>query len=63
MWEDDDVRVMDDRSRNGIHVNGEPVEGRPLVDGDAIAIGRHTLFFLDTTATAAPAATAAAAAE
>jgi pSer/pThr/pTyr-binding forkhead associated (FHA) protein len=57
------VRVLDDRSLNGISVNGRRVEWSPLTDGDEIAIGRHTLFFLDTAAVApavpaTPAATA-----
>jgi pSer/pThr/pTyr-binding forkhead associated (FHA) protein len=46
------VRVLDDRSLNGISVNGRRVEWSPLTDGDEIAIGRHTLFFLDTAAVA-----------
>ena len=44
----DDVRVLDDRSLNGIFVNGRRVEWSPLVDGDEITIGRHAIFFLDT---------------
>jgi pSer/pThr/pTyr-binding forkhead associated (FHA) protein len=42
------VRVLDDRSLNGIYVNGRRVEWSPLADGDEVAIGRHTLYFLDT---------------
>jgi pSer/pThr/pTyr-binding forkhead associated (FHA) protein len=41
------VRVLDDRSLNGVYVNGERVEWAPLTDGDEITIGRHSLFFLD----------------
>ena len=44
----DGVRVLDDRSLNGIFVNGRRVEWSPLADGDEVSIGRHTLFFLDT---------------
>ena len=44
----DGVRVIDDRSLNGILVNGRRVEWAPLSDGDEITIGRHTLFFVDT---------------
>jgi hypothetical protein len=44
----DGVRVLDDRSLNGIFVNGRRVEWSPLTDGDEITIGRHTLFYLDT---------------
>jgi pSer/pThr/pTyr-binding forkhead associated (FHA) protein len=47
------VRVLDDRSLNGIFVNGTRVEWSPLTDGDEITIGRHTLYFLDT-ATVSP---------
>jgi pSer/pThr/pTyr-binding forkhead associated (FHA) protein len=45
----DGVRVLDDRSLNGVYVNGERVEWRALRDGDRIAVGRHTLWFLETT--------------
>jgi pSer/pThr/pTyr-binding forkhead associated (FHA) protein len=41
------VRVLDDRSLNGVYVNGERVEWAPLTDGDEITIGRHSLYFLD----------------
>jgi pSer/pThr/pTyr-binding forkhead associated (FHA) protein len=46
--EEDGVRVLDDRSLNGIEVNGRRVDWSPLTDGDAISIGRHVLYFLDT---------------
>jgi pSer/pThr/pTyr-binding forkhead associated (FHA) protein len=48
------VRVIDDRSLNGILVNGARVEWAPLTDGDEIMVGRHTLFFLDTATVGAP---------
>jgi pSer/pThr/pTyr-binding forkhead associated (FHA) protein len=44
----DGVRVLDDRSLNGVYVNGRRVEWSALRDGDRIAVGRHTLWFLDT---------------
>ena len=44
------VRVLDDRSLNGVYVNGERVEWSPLTDGDEILVGRHAIWFLDTTA-------------
>jgi pSer/pThr/pTyr-binding forkhead associated (FHA) protein len=60
----DGVRVLDDRSLNGVYVNGSRVEWSPLTDGDRIAVGRHTLWFLDTTGVAAaPVATPVAAAD
>jgi len=42
------VRVLDDRSLNGVHLNGERIDFAPLADGDAISVGRHTLYYLDT---------------
>ena len=50
------VRVLDDRSLNGVYVNGERVEWSPLADGDEITIGRHAIYFLEAAAVAAPAA-------
>jgi pSer/pThr/pTyr-binding forkhead associated (FHA) protein len=42
----DGVRVLDDRSLNGVFVNGERVEWRELHDGDEIVVGRYRLTFL-----------------
>ena len=42
----DGVRVLDDRSLNGVFVNGERVEWRALSDGDEVLVGRHRLVFL-----------------
>jgi len=44
----DGIRVVDDRSLNGVFVNGERVEWRMLRDGDELLIGRHRLVFVDT---------------
>jgi hypothetical protein len=44
-----ELRVLDDRSMNGIHVNGEPVEWSPLADGDRLQIGRYTLVVIEST--------------
>lgn len=44
----DGVRVLDDRSLNGVFVNGERVEWRELRDGDEIVVGRYRLQFLVT---------------
>jgi pSer/pThr/pTyr-binding forkhead associated (FHA) protein len=55
------VRVLDDRSLNGIFVNGARVEWSPLTDGDEITIGRHTLYFMDTAAVSPEVAVAPAA--
>ena len=57
--EEGGVRVLDDRSLNGIQVNGRRVEWSPLTDGDELVIGRHALYFLDTAAVAATTAPAA----
>jgi FHA domain/Zinc-ribbon containing domain len=43
----DGLRVLDDRSLNGVFVNGERVEWSTLADGDEIVIGRHHLHFFD----------------
>jgi predicted RNA-binding Zn-ribbon protein involved in translation (DUF1610 family) len=43
----DGLRVLDDRSLNGVFVNGERVEWSTLADADEIVIGRHHLHFLD----------------
>lgn len=48
---EDEVRVLDDRSLNGVFVNGERIEIRALKDGDEIVIGRHRLCFLEAVAT------------
>jgi len=46
----DGLRVLDDRSLNGVFVNGERVEWSTLADGDEIVIGRHRLHFVDVPA-------------
>src|SRR5579875_1439509 len=48
----DGVRVLDDRSLNGVFVNGERVEWRVLEDGDEILVGRHRLTYLCATESA-----------
>ena len=47
--EADAVRVLDDRSLNGVFVNGERVVSQVLSDGDEIVIGRYRLRFADRT--------------
>lgn len=42
----DGVRVLDDRSLNGVFVNGERVEWRALTDGDEILVGRYRLHYV-----------------
>ncbi len=43
---EDELRALDDRSLNGLFVNGEQVEWAPLSDGDELEIGRYRLFVL-----------------
>jgi pSer/pThr/pTyr-binding forkhead associated (FHA) protein/DNA-directed RNA polymerase subunit RPC12/RpoP len=48
----DGVRLLDDRSLNGVFVNGARIDGRVLEDGDEIIVGRYRLSFLRVTADA-----------
>jgi pSer/pThr/pTyr-binding forkhead associated (FHA) protein len=41
------LRVLDDRSLNGVLVNGDLIEWGKLADGDELAIGRYRLFALE----------------
>jgi hypothetical protein len=41
------LRVLDDRSLNGVFVNGDLVEWGKLASGDELAIGRYRLFALE----------------
>jgi hypothetical protein len=43
----DTLRILDDRSLNGVFVNGELTEWGRLEDGDELAIGRFRLFALE----------------
>jgi pSer/pThr/pTyr-binding forkhead associated (FHA) protein len=45
----DGVRLLDDRSLNGVYVNGARIDGRVLEDGDEIIVGRYRLTFLGVT--------------
>lgn len=44
----DSLRVLDDRSLNGVFLNGQIVEWGRLADGDELAIGRFRLFALES---------------
>lgn len=44
---DESLRVLDDRSLNGVFVNGDLVEWGKLADGDELTIGRYRLFVLE----------------
>ena len=54
----DGVRLLDDRSLNGVFVNGARVDGKALRDGDEIIVGRYRLLFIDVPGDAAPTADA-----
>jgi FHA domain/Zinc-ribbon containing domain len=43
-----ELRVLDDRSMNGICVNDEPVDWSPLADGDELQIGRYSLSVIES---------------
>jgi pSer/pThr/pTyr-binding forkhead associated (FHA) protein/DNA-directed RNA polymerase subunit RPC12/RpoP len=60
----DGVRLLDDRSLNGVFVNGARVDGKALQDGDEIVVGRYRLAFVSIPGAGPalePASTAAAA--
>jgi pSer/pThr/pTyr-binding forkhead associated (FHA) protein len=61
--EDEGIRVLDDRSLNGVFVNGERIVSQLLSDGDEIVVGRYRLRFADHGAAVASAGAAATAAE
>ncbi len=44
------VRVLDDRSLNGVFLNGERVEWATLDDGDELIVGRYRLHFIESVA-------------
>ena len=46
-----ELRVLDDRSMNGICVNDEPVDWSPVGDGDELQIGRYTLIVIESEGT------------
>jgi hypothetical protein len=52
----DGVRLLDDRSLNGVFVNGARVDGKTLTDGDEIIVGRYRLCFVSIPAAVAEAA-------
>jgi FHA domain-containing protein/zinc ribbon family protein len=41
------LRVLDDRSLNGVFVNGKRVDWSALADGDELRIGRYRLYLID----------------
>ncbi len=57
--EGDAIRVLDDRSLNGVWVNGERVDWRELKDDDELTLGRFRLYLLRVGRSARVRATAA----
>ena len=53
--QEDGVRILDDRSLNGVFVNGMRVDMRALADGDQISVGRFCLHYIRLGAGAQPA--------
>jgi len=51
--QDGGPRVLDDRSLNGVFLDGERVEWGQLEDGAELIIGRYRLFFLDSAGSSA----------
>jgi hypothetical protein len=47
LTDDGEVRALDDRSLNGLFVNGERVEWAALGDGDELEIGRYRLYLIE----------------
>jgi predicted nucleic acid-binding Zn-ribbon protein len=47
LTESGELRALDDRSLNGLFVNGKRVEWAPLGDGDELEIGRYRLHVLE----------------
>ncbi len=44
--QDGTARILDDRSLNGVFLNGERVDWHELEDGDEVAIGRFRLYYM-----------------
>ena len=44
--DEDEAKLLDDRSLNGVFLNGERVELAELRDGDTISVGRFTVHFI-----------------
>ncbi len=42
----DGLRALDDRSLNGLFVNGDCVDWAPLADGDELEVGRYRLYVI-----------------
>ena len=47
LTEGGDLKALDDRSLNGLFLNGRRVEWAPLADGDELEIGRYRLYVIN----------------
>jgi hypothetical protein len=47
LTDEGELRALDDRSLNGLFVNGERVEWARLSDGDELEIGRYRIYVLE----------------
>ena len=47
LTDDGELKALDDRSLNGLFVNGERVEWAPLADGDELELGRYRFFVIE----------------
>jgi hypothetical protein len=47
LTDEGELRALDDRSLNGLFVNGERVEWAPLCDGDELEIGCYRIYVVD----------------
>ena len=47
LTDEGDLRALDDRSLNGLFVNGERVEWAPLSDGDELEIGCYRIYLVN----------------
>jgi hypothetical protein len=52
--DEDRVRILDDRSLNGVFLNGDRVDWHELADGDRITIGAFDLHYICLTGPASP---------
>ena len=44
LTDEGELKALDDRSLNGLFINGERTEWAPLTDGDELEIGRYRLY-------------------
>jgi len=57
--DEDEAKLLDDRSLNGVFLNGERVELSELKDGDTISVGRFAVHFIQLAVDRSPSTSAA----